>query len=452
MPSPAIYARVSTVGQADGHSIPAQINACRAYCTAQGWPEPRAFIEAGVSAFSDDPATRPVFTAMLEAAERREIDIVITLDIDRFSRSTLAALLSLSRLEAAGATLVFVNDPGENASPERRMLFAIKASFAELESAKKSARIKLSQDLMRAEGKWFNQPPFGATIGPDQRLTLDPARSTLLRRILTEAAVDSDNTIAERLIMEGVPPPGVGRKPGRWGVPNTGIWYPSTIRDIVRRGGWLATQPDPWPQLWLAALERPRRPKATNGRAVRFLSGLLRCPCGGVITYGGRRGPLDRLTMQCHGWRVRRERAHCPHRKTYADVYEAKVMVQLLALPDPHAWIIADPDRDMSAERAAIAEDRQRLVDVYRAKLIDKPQFDAEVLQLDQRAAALPSARPQVRAMRDRWPALRRALPGLEPADQNEVARQLIKEILIDGQRALVTWRPEYAATFGLLQ
>ena len=452
MPSPAIYARVSTVGQVDSHSIPAQLKACHAYIDAQGWDQPVEYIENGASAFSDDPDSRPVFRQMLTDAEAKQFNQLVCLDIDRFARSTLAALLTLGRLEVAVCTVHFVTDPGDNMTPERKLMFTIKASFAELESAKKSARIKLSQEFMRAEGKWFNQPPFGATIGPDQRLTLDPARSTLLRRILTEAAVDSDNTIAERLILEGVPPPGVGRKPGRWGVPNTGVWYPSTIRDIVRRGGWLATQPAPWPQLWLAALERPRRPKATNGRAVRFLSGLLRCPCGGVITYGGRRGPLDRLTMQCHGWRVRRERAHCPHRKTYADVYEAEVMVQLLALPDPHAWIIADPDRDMSAERAAIAEDRQRLVDVYRAKLLDKPQFDAEVLQLDQRAAALPLARPQVRAMRDRWPALRRALPGLEPADQNEVARQLIKEVLIDGQRAIVTWRPEYAATFGLLQ
>jgi len=448
MPTPAIYARVSTEAQADNHSLPAQLRACHTYCAAQGWPAPREFVEAGASAFNDDPESRPVFGALLAAAESRAIDRIVCLDIDRFARSTLAALLALGRLEAVGCTITFVNDPGENASPERKMMLTIKASFAELESAKKSARVKLSQELMRAEGKWLNRPPYGATIGPDQRLALNPATAPILRRILAEAASDSARQIAARLTDEGLATPGMDRAPGRWGT-ISGRWWPATIAQVVAQSGWLARQAEPWPSLWLAAKERPRRPKAPPGRALRFLSGLMRCRCGGVITYSGRRGPLDRTFVQCHGLRVRPSGVRCPYRKTYADVYEARVLAALLALPDPARWRVTQADDTARETRAALDEEYRRLADVYRAGIYTKARFDVELAGLDGRKAALPSGSPRVVAMRDRWPRLVRALPALPPAEANVVARELIERVILAGDDAEIVWRAEFVAAFG---
>ncbi len=56
----------------------------------------------------------------------------------------LVALLALKRLEIAGCSVVFVNDPVDTLSPEGYMMFTIKASFAQLESRKKSARATLA--------------------------------------------------------------------------------------------------------------------------------------------------------------------------------------------------------------------------------------------------------------------------------------------------------------------
>lgn len=443
MPVPALYVRVSDPRQGENYSLPAQERAGREYCAAQGWPAPVVFREDGASAFTDDPDARPQFRRLLVAIEAGEFDRLVTLDIDRYARSVLAALLALARVEAMGAKVAFVNDPMDTLTPEGKLLFTIKASLAELESAKKSARVRLSQELARAEGKWLNRPPYGAQIGPDGRLRPDPATSPLLARILTEAATDADSAVAARLTGEGVPPPGIDRKPGRWGRPYAGVWWPSTIRDIVRRGGWLATQPEPWPSLWLAAAERPRRPKAPPGRAVRLLSGLMRCPCGGVITYGGRRGPLDRLTVQCHGLRARGVRAHCPHRKTYADVYEADVLAQFRALGDP-ARELPDAGPDVAAARAALDAEYERLADVYRAGIYTRARFEAELYALDRRKAALPSGNSRWVAVRDRLPALQAAMPGLPPAEQNAVARLFIDRVTIEGRRAVITWRQEF--------
>lgn len=450
MPAPALYLRVSDPRQGENYSLPAQERAGRAYCAELGFPDPVVFREEGASAFNDDPDARRQFRRLLAAAEAGEIDRLVTLDIDRFARSTLAALLALSRLEAVGARVVFINDPMDTLTPEGKLMFTIKASLAELESAKKAARVRLSQDLMRAEGKWLSRPPYGARIGPDGRLRPDPANSPILRRILEEAARDPDSAIAERLTAEGIPTPGSDRKPGRWGEEHGGAWWPTTIRSIIRQGGWLASQHDPWPSLWLAASERPRRPKAPPGRAIRRLSGLMRCPCGGVITYGGRRGPLDRLTVQCHGIRARGRRAHCPHRKTYADVYEADVLAQLAAVPDPRDWMLVEADERASAARAELEDDYRRLADVYRAKILTKAQFEAELRALDLRKAALPSGSPRVAAVREHWAALLAALPGAEPADQNAFLREIIEAVFIEGRRARIVWRAEFSAATGL--
>lgn len=448
MSVPGIYARVSEPRQTDNYSLPAQVKACREYCAAQGWREPVLFMEEGASAFNDDPESRPVFRRALVAAEAGEIATLVVLDMDRFSRSTLAALLAIGRLEVAGCGLVFVNDPGENASPERRLMLTIKASLAELESAKKSARVRLSQDLARAEGKWLNRPPYGAEIGPDGRLRLDRDKEATLARILVEAASEADSAIAARLTAEGLPTPGSDRKPGRWGQPYGGAWWPSSIRDIVRRGGWLATQPEPWPSLWLAAAERPRRPKAPPGRAIRLLSGLMRCPCGGVITYGGKRGPLDRPTVQCHGLRARGVRARCPHRKTYADVYEAQVLARFLALGDPARRKRADAP-DAGALRVALDAEYERLADVYRAGVYTRARFDAELHALDRRKAALPSNNRRWVEVRDGLPGFQALLPTLPPAEQNTVARLFIASVTIEGRRAIVHWRPEFRDIYG---
>lgn len=450
MTVPALYLRVSDPRQGENFSLAAQERAGRALCAREGWPEPVIYREEGASAFNDDPDARPQFRALLAAIEAGAVDRLVALDTDRFARSALAALLALARIETARARVHFVNDPIDTSTPAGKMWFTIKGAFHEGESAHKSARIRLSQDIMRAEGRWFNRPPFGARIGDDGRLAVDPAKAPLLARILAEAAEDSDNAIAERLTAEGIPTPGADRRPGRWGRAYSGVWYPSTVRDIVRRSGWLADQPDPWPARWLAARERPRRPKASGARRIRLLSGLMRCPCGGVITYGGRRGPLDRLTVQCHASQGRGRRAGCPHRKTYADVYEADVLRQLLALGDPERSVPAGGGAGAEREREELAEDARRLADVYRAKLITKAQFEADLLAIEARRAALPGRAARYEAARAGWPAIRDLLPRMEPADANAVARQLIERVTIDGRAARIAWRPEVAAIFGL--
>lgn len=73
----AIYPRVSREEQVHGYSLDAQLDACRAYATAQGWTVVREFIEPGLTGTND---RRPAFQAMIAAALAGEFDIIEVLN------------------------------------------------------------------------------------------------------------------------------------------------------------------------------------------------------------------------------------------------------------------------------------------------------------------------------------------------------------------------------------
>jgi hypothetical protein len=178
----------------------------------------------------------------------------------------------------------------------------------------------------------------------------------------------------------------------------------------------------------------------------------MRCPCGGVITYGGRRGPLDRLTVQCHGIGARGVRAHCPHRKTYADVYEADVLAQLLACPTRRDWVPRRGRRAREAARAALDAEYERLADVYRAGIYTRARFEAELLRArPPQGRAADGQRPLGRGARPPARNCRRRCPASRRPSRTRSLRLFIDRVTIVGRRALITWRPEFAAATGLV-
>src|SRR3954471_17671238 len=76
----AIYARVSTNDQ---QTIPLQIRALREYAVRQGWTITLQVKEVGSGA----SAERQLREKLLEAARRREIDVVLVWRLDRWGRS-----------------------------------------------------------------------------------------------------------------------------------------------------------------------------------------------------------------------------------------------------------------------------------------------------------------------------------------------------------------------------
>ena len=87
---------------------------------------------------------------MLNAACRRQFDIVIAPSIDRLGRSLIDLLNSVQTLEACGVDLYLDQQNIDTTTPTGRLMFQITGAFAEFERSMIRQRVKLG--LKRGQG------------------------------------------------------------------------------------------------------------------------------------------------------------------------------------------------------------------------------------------------------------------------------------------------------------
>src|SRR5690606_2186877 len=93
----ALYARFSTDLQRAA-SIEDQFRNCRKRAELEGWTVVATFADA---AMSGSDANRPQYRAMLEAATRREFDVLMVDDLSRLTRDAVECERAIRRLEFA---------------------------------------------------------------------------------------------------------------------------------------------------------------------------------------------------------------------------------------------------------------------------------------------------------------------------------------------------------------
>src|SRR5450432_2715633 len=93
-----LYARVSTNDQ---QTIPMQIRALREYAARRGWA-----IALPVKEIGSGASQRQLREKLLEAARRRQIDVVLVWRLDRWGRSVADLLATLQELEHLGVGFV----------------------------------------------------------------------------------------------------------------------------------------------------------------------------------------------------------------------------------------------------------------------------------------------------------------------------------------------------------
>jgi DNA invertase Pin-like site-specific DNA recombinase len=98
----AIYARVSTHDQ---QTLPMQNRALRDYAARRGW-----IITMQVKEVGSGAAQRQMREKMMEAARRRDIDVVLVWRLDRWGRSVADLLATLQELEHLGVGFVSLTE------------------------------------------------------------------------------------------------------------------------------------------------------------------------------------------------------------------------------------------------------------------------------------------------------------------------------------------------------
>jgi hypothetical protein len=102
-----LYARVSTLDQ---QTLPMQCRAMREYAVRRGWTIAMQVKEVGSGA-----TQRQLREKLLDAARRREIDVVVVWRLDRWGRSVTDLLTTLQELEHLGVGFVSLTTPAGRA-------------------------------------------------------------------------------------------------------------------------------------------------------------------------------------------------------------------------------------------------------------------------------------------------------------------------------------------------
>lgn len=145
-----LYARVST---SDQQTLPMQLRAMREYAARRGWTIAMQVKEVGSGA-----SQRQMREKLIDAARRREIDVVLVWRLDRWGRSVTDLLATLQELEHLGVGFVSLTEALDLTTPAGRAMAAMLAVFAEFEREVLRERVRAGLAHARQNGKALGRP------------------------------------------------------------------------------------------------------------------------------------------------------------------------------------------------------------------------------------------------------------------------------------------------------
>ena len=171
----ALYLRTSTKPKArpkPGHkeqSVENQRAKLLDFAKAMEWTVATEYVDHDSGAKAD----RAGFTAMMDAATRREFDVILVWSLDRFSREGIGKTCDhLRRLASLKVAFRSYSEPFLDTTGDfSELVTAIFAFFASFERKRIAERVRAGMDRVRAQGKHVGRP----------RLVVDKARVKRMR-------------------------------------------------------------------------------------------------------------------------------------------------------------------------------------------------------------------------------------------------------------------------------
>src|SRR5271165_6264566 len=149
-----LYARVSTHDQP---TLPLQSRAMREYVARRGWS-----IVVQVREIGSGASERELREQLLEAARRREIDVVLVWRLDRWGRSVADLVSTLQELQHLGVGFVSLTEALDLTTPAGRAMAGLLAVFAEFEREILRERVRAGLAHAREKGKRLGRPRTAA--------------------------------------------------------------------------------------------------------------------------------------------------------------------------------------------------------------------------------------------------------------------------------------------------
>jgi DNA invertase Pin-like site-specific DNA recombinase len=158
-----LYARVSTHDQ---QTLKLQNRAMQDYADRRGWTVAIEIKEVGSGA-----SVRELRQKLLDAARRRDIDVVIVWRLDRWGRSMADLVTTLQELRDLDVGFVSLMEALDLATPSGRAMAGMLAVFAEFEKDILRERVRAGLAHARENGTRLGRPPTAAlSAKPIRRL------------------------------------------------------------------------------------------------------------------------------------------------------------------------------------------------------------------------------------------------------------------------------------------
>lgn len=156
----ACYCRVSTDKEDQKNSLESQ----KLYfedCVNKNldWTLVEIYFDEGITGTSTKK--RNGFNQMMEDANDKKFDLIITKEVSRFARNTVDALVYTRNLKKIGIGVIFTIDNINTIDNEGELRLSLMATLAQEESRKTSERVKWGQRRSQERGVAFGSQLFG---------------------------------------------------------------------------------------------------------------------------------------------------------------------------------------------------------------------------------------------------------------------------------------------------
>jgi DNA invertase Pin-like site-specific DNA recombinase len=149
-----LYARVSTHDQ---KTLPLQMRVMGEYAAKRGLEIAVQIKEVGSGAVERELRER-----LMDAARRREIDVVLVWRLDRWGRSLADLVMTLKELNELGVGFVSLNEALDLTTPAGRAMAGLLSVFAEFEHAILCERVRAGLAEARLNGTRLGRPATAA--------------------------------------------------------------------------------------------------------------------------------------------------------------------------------------------------------------------------------------------------------------------------------------------------
>jgi putative DNA-invertase from lambdoid prophage Rac len=153
-----LYARVSTLDQ---QTLPMQMRAMREHATKRGWSIALQVREVGSGA-----AERELRQQLIDAARRRDIDVVLVWRLDRWGRSLADLVARLQELADLGVAFVSLTEALDLTTSTGRAMAGMLSVFSAFEHDILRERVRTGLAHARQNGKRLGRPATAASKTP----------------------------------------------------------------------------------------------------------------------------------------------------------------------------------------------------------------------------------------------------------------------------------------------